>query len=769
MDDDIEQNAGRPEFIVTALKRFALCEDAERENRKDGLEADKFSIGDQWPDVVKADRQIDNRPCLVINQIPKFIRDVTNEQRMNRPSIKISPTDDQTIETADVQEGMIRYILNDSHADVAIDTACDSQVTKGFGFFRVLTEYESDESFDQCIKVKQIRNAFTVYIDPRFTEPDASDAEYMFVTSDMDKDEFKKMYPKSQVSALNMETLGDSAPHWMEGETIRVAEYWVVEKTPTDLYLLEDGSVTDKPEGRNTLKKRTVQNKKIKMYKINGLEVLEESEWAGKYIPIVPIFGEDKDIDGKRVIRGMVKDMMDPQRQYNYWSSASTEAIALAPKAPFIMAEGQQTGYEEQWQSANQKNFPYLLYSPITINGQLASPPSRNVAEPPVQAMTMAIRQAAEDMRGTTGIFNDNLGQPSNAISGKAILAKQNQGDVATYHYGDNLKRGIKYLGCILLDLIPKIYDTARQINIIHEDGTHEPVTINQPYQRGNKTVHYDLSKGKYDVVVDIGPSYSTKRQQAADSIEQLAQAYPPILQVAGDILVKNLDWPGAQQVASRLKLMLPPQIKAAVDQEDQAMDNIPPEVKQEIAGMHEVIQKGQAAVQELQQALTSKQGEDANKAAELAIKDKDVRVKAFQAKTDLLKSVPTQSAELDALLQEIDDVIDGVTPEEKMQREQRQNSIQAGMQVQKQQHENNLMQGHAQLQAQKIDHDKQLAGVQAQIEGEKAAQSAIQHQQLMQGLGQIVQVVGELVGEIKKETKAIYDGNGKLIGVKKV
>lgn len=724
-------------FMETALKCFGICEEAERYNRQKGLEVDKFALGDQWPDAIKNDRSIDNRPCLAINQIPKFTRDVTNELRMNRPSIKISPSDDQHIDSAQVREGMIRAIMVDSHADVAIDTAVASAVNKGWGYFRILTEYCEENSFEQEIKVRPIKNAFTVYADP-FSDP--FDPNFMFIASDIEAEDYKQQFPDSEASSIPLETIGDSAPMWAQGGAIRVAEYWRVERTKKKIYLLADGTVVDKlSEGQKAVKERETEIRTVKMSKINGIEVLEESEWAGKYIPIIPVLGEDHDVDGKRILKGMVEDMMDPQRQYNYWTSASTEAIALAPKAPFIMAEGQQEGYEGFWQSANQKNYPYLLYKPITINGTLAPAPIRQISEPPVQAMMLAIRQANEDLRNTTGIYNESLGEDSNATSGKAIIAKQRQGNVATYHYGDNLSRSLRHAGIVLDNLIPFIYDTARIVNIVHEDGTHEPTKINQKFKDGDKEKHYDLSTGKYSVVVETGPSYSTRRQEAAEGIAQLAQAYPPLMQVAGDILVKNLDWPEAQLIAKRLKVMLPPQVQAADEDEENA---IPPQVQQMMAEMKQVIETGQLHIQDLEAQLKDKTTEQVTKSRELDLKDKEVKLKAFDSKVAVLKEVPAESDEVKNLLQQVDDIAEEGNEEERMTSRKEQMAMQTQM-----------------FQLQQAQAAQKDADIHIRQE---------QHVELMKGLTGVIGAVGALVDEIKKPTVAIYDDNGTLLGTRK-
>lgn len=601
-------------FIETALKRFKLAEDAEGDNRKRGLEADRFSIGEQWPQTIKNDRDSDNRPCLVLNQIPKFLRQVTNDQRMNRPAINVKPVDDSSEDTAEILQGLIRHIEVSSNADVAYDMATDSQARKGWGYIRILTEYSDPKSFDQDIKIKHVKNAFTIYVDPNCQEPDYSDAKWMFVVSDMMKEDFEAEYPDSELVALNYGSIGDTAPGWMDGNNIRVAEYWLVEEEQKTIYQLADGSITDqKPEDKNSiLKERETTERKVCCYKINGIEKLEENDWAGNYIPIVPVLGEDIDIDGKRILKGMVEDMMDPQRQYNYWTSAQTEAIALAPKAPFVLAEGQQTGYESIWNSANQKNFPYLVYKPVTIGGNLAPPPQRQTAEPPVQAMMMAVRQAAEDLKGTTGIFDANLGNRSNETSGKAIMARKQEGDVSTFHFVDNLSRALRFLGVILLDLIPKIYDAPRVIRIVHEDGTHESVPINQHFVQGQGTQNpvqkiYDVTTGKYDVVVTTGPSFMTKRMEAVDSMTSMVNSYPQLMQIAGDLLVKNMDWPGAHDVAERLKKMLPPQL-----QNDD--DPVPPQAQAQMQQMHTMILKLTDELNKANGVIKTKQMEIASK-----------------------------------------------------------------------------------------------------------------------------------------------------------
>lgn len=589
-------------FIETALKRFKLANDAEKTPREKSLDDLKFRAGDQWPINVKTARDIDKRPCLTINRLPALIKQVTNDARQNRPQLKIIATDDSTEEVAEVLEGMCRYIQTASNADIAYDTACDAQVTMGFGYFRVITEYSDEMSFDQDIKIKRIKNAFTVYFDPNAVEPDYSDAKWCFIVEDLNKDEFKSQWPKAEVLSMDLSSIGDNMQDWMTEEYIRVAEYFYVEEEHKTIVLMSDGKILEKDMAEqliesvgNTLsqpltitQERETTLKSVKWCKMTAVDKLEEKDWAGKYIPVIPVLGEDLDIDGKRELIGLVRDAKDPQRSLNYWRTATTEAIALAPKSPWLIAEGQLEGYERFWQNANQANYSHLPYKPTSLNGQPVPPPTRNSVEPPIQAMGQASQQAESDLRSVTGVY-DQREQQTKEASGKAIMARQRQGDTSNFNYIDNLSRSIRHLGIILLDLIPKIYDAPRATRITHADDSTEMVKLNQPFQgkddNGNPVQKiYDVTTGKFDVTVDIGPSFATKRAETADAIQTLVQAYPPLMDKAGDLMVKAMDFPQADELAERLAPPgvdnpVPPQAQAIMKQQTQMIQKLTAEL----------------------------------------------------------------------------------------------------------------------------------------------------------------------------------------------
>lgn len=619
-DDTSEESTEQSdeEILRIARERFRIVEEAEADIRIDALADLEFRAGKQWPEEIKQARELENRPCLVINRIPQFIRQITNDQRQNRPSIKVSAVDDNAdVETAKILQGLIRHIEYNCNAEIAYDTGFEGAVTKSFGYWRVATDYIDPMSFDQEILIKRIRNAFCVYMDPSSQEPDGSDANYAFVFEDIPKEEFKAEFPKAKLStSSDWRGTGDETPGWVSDSSVRVSEYFYKEFKTIDLVQFQTGEgvfTADKakmpnplPEGMKILNERKAQIPVIKWCKINGSEILSKTDWLGRWIPIVPVIGDELDINGKRVLEGIVRHAKDSQRMYNYWASTETETIALSPRAPWIVAEGQiPPEYANQWATANSKNHAFLPYKPTTVNGQLAAPPQRNVFEPPVQAITQARGLAADDMKATTGIYDAALGNRSNEQSGVAITRRNMQSQTSNFHFIDNLSRSIRHTGRILVDLIPKIYDTERAVRILGENGEEEVVQLNKMFEKNGKTTLINLSAGKYDVTVDTGPSYATKRQEAVASMLDLTKAYPQAAQVAGDLMVRNMDWPGAQEIADRLKKTLPAGI--ADEEKDKKQIPIPPQVQQQMAQMGQMIDQMTSTIHEQADAIKTK------------------------------------------------------------------------------------------------------------------------------------------------------------------
>jgi len=487
---------GDSEILTTARARLSSAISAYSESREDELDDLKFYAGSpdnqfQWPADVLATRgavqgqTINARPCLTINKLPQHVRQVTNDQRQNRPTGKVIPADDNAdVEVAEVFNGIVRHIQYISDADVAYDTACENQVTYGEGYIRILTEYCDDNTFDQDIKIGRVRNSFSVYMDPTIQDPCGADAKWCFVTEDILKSDYERMFPNAApLTTLMTLGVGDqSLSQWLNEDTVRVADYYYVDydEATLNLYPGNQTAFAGTPEDQQLkamfgkpVRSRKSQRQRIRYCKINGYEILERGEWAGKYIPVVRVIGNEFEVDGRLYLSGLVRNAKDAQRMYNYWTSQEAEMLALAPKAPFIGYGGQFEGYETQWKTANTQNWPYLEVNPDVTDGAGNILPLPQRAQPPMAqtGLIQAKMGASEDIKSSTGQYNASLGMTSNERSGRAILARQREGDVGTYHYVDNLARAVRYVTRQLVDLIPKIYDTQRIARIIGEDG----------------------------------------------------------------------------------------------------------------------------------------------------------------------------------------------------------------------------------------------------------------------------------------------------------
>ncbi len=552
--------------IGDAIKFLRLVAEADSQNRAEALGDLKFAGGDQWPVEIQNSRNLESRPCLTINKIDAYVRQVTNQQRQQRPRIKVHPVNNEgDLKLAQVVEGITRHIEINSNADTAYDTAFEYAVRMGWGYWRVNTNYVSEDSFDQEIYIEPIDDPFSVYFDPNSVSPDGSDAEKCLVTTVMSKRAFKEQYPGADDgSGFLPRATGDDTAEWVTREDVRVAEYWYVERERATLVMLSDGTKVyedelPSPELLDASKitimdKRPSYRKKVKWCKLTAMEILEEKEWAGKYIPIIPCYGAQMIIEGKRKKYGLVRFAKDPQRMYNFWRTSMTESIALAPKPKWLLAEGQDEGHESEWAMANIKSTPVLRYKQKDIEGVPAPVPTRIQPEPPPDGIMVAAAAIADDLKTVLGIFDPSQELPGN-ISGKALQGQQQQVDLSNFHFYDNMTRSIKHTGKVILDLIPKVYDTQRVLRIIGADGKPDLVTLNERKATGE--VLNDVTVGLYDVVMDTGPGYNSKRQQAVETMMPL-MADPQVFQAAGDLLFRNMDFPGADIIADRLAAMNP-------------------------------------------------------------------------------------------------------------------------------------------------------------------------------------------------------------------
>lgn len=571
-------------LIGTSLKRFGITADVESKLREESLDDLKFSIGEsQWPGDIKSQRENDGRPCLTMNRIPTFLRQYTGEERQQRPAMLVDPVGSGSDpETAKIIQGVMRHVETASFADVVYDSSYDWMLRTGWTYWRINNEYLSDDpaagqmAFDQEPRISLIENPFSVYMSP-IRKPDGTDPLWCHCVQDMGREEYREEFPRSRMATLERwPAVGNNVPGWLSKDGIRIAEYWWLELERRELCLLPDGTSCfreDLPRRMKAENTRDVVTRAVKCVKHNAVEVLERYEWLGRYIPIIPADATRLNIDGKIYKAGMVRDAKDPQRLYNIEITGAAEMIALAPKDPLYVAEGSLGNHEEEYRQANRKNFPYLYYKAYNEAGQELPPPTRASREPPIQAMSMMVKQADYDLKSVIGIYEPGLGEQGPQESGVAILTRQQQSGVGGINYSDNLNRAIRYQGKVLLDLFPKLITAPRVQRIINpDDSVKHAVIFNSQHSEQDEANAlmtdpalkkvYDLGTGNYDVTLSTGRTYRTARQEAFKAMTMVITASPELLPVLGDIWAKNADFPEADLLAERFKKMLPPNLQ---------------------------------------------------------------------------------------------------------------------------------------------------------------------------------------------------------------
>jgi hypothetical protein len=612
--------AEKEEFLALARKRFAAAAEDEKHLREKFIEDLRFASpdgDDQWDPKVKSDRLAAGRPAMSFPRCHTFVQQVSNEARQNKPQIKFSPRLDADKETADVYEGLARYIQYTSDAQIAYETAIEYSAGASFGYYRFLTEYAAEvddmpddtaeENLPKDLKVVPVLDPLTIYgvlVPACFNRK----CFHAFVIEDMPKDEFERQYPDSEASSLGWSEAEKKSDGWIGSDSVRIAEYWYVEEGKKDKGLRKPKS-------------------KVKFCKTNGLEILpdSETEWAGSTIPIIPVLGKQMIMEGKPRLFSVVRPQKSAQQLINYSKSRIAETLSTSPITPFMVAEGQIEGYEKQWETLNTTLRPYLTYKVVDSSGRPIQPPQRQTFEPPIQSLSAFVAQEVDDMKATTGIFDASLGASSNEVSGQAILRRKQQTDITTMHFIDNLTRALKKGGAVIAEMIPKIYDTDREIEILGEDESTEIVRINAEYvdEATGKKKNYDMTKGKFVPIVTVGQAFDSKRMESFDTMQQLVQSAPTMLPMFGDILFKNSDMAGADQLSERFHKMLPPNLQSGDDQE-----KVPPQAQAQLKQLGEHNQALNAACGEyekqIQQLTAEKQGkvvEHQGKMQEIAAK----------------------------------------------------------------------------------------------------------------------------------------------------
>jgi Phage P22-like portal protein len=790
--------AAKEKLLERVRKNMARAIDAESENRKSGLDDRMFKIGQQWPTEIMAQRNLDKRPCLTVNKLPTFIHQIVNDQRQNRPSITINPNGEQAdIEVAKMFRGLIRFIERDCNADIAYDTAFDDAVTMGWGYWRVTLEWEAPDSMDCVLVIKQVRNPFSVYLDPAHVDPTGGDAKWAFVTQMITNDEFKKKYPDATQMPYSDGGIGDKVNAWQTKDEVRIAEYYEIEYNARLLVRLSNGHVgwdddlDDITRGMlkrgklQKLEERESQVPSVMWYKVTSVDVLKAEEWIGTTIPIVKVIGDATDVEGKLKLSGIVRNAKDPQRMYNYWSplaldtplptpdgwttmaavqegdwlfdeqrkptrvigtspvhlnracyrvefddgshiiadrehpwqveerykrrnlkwghttrivptilltpekhfiegaapsesldsdlmvttkqhnivsvtpvpsvpvkcvridapshlflaglgmvpthnTAETELIALQPKSPWVVEEGQIEGHEDEFKNANVKNIPYLSYKGTSVGGVQAPPPQRQPMSGIPAGIVTAKQGAAQDMMATTGIrFDSTMNERTIDESGRAIRELRRSGDIGAFHYVDNLARSLRRTGEILVEAIPLVYDQKRVVTILRDDDKEEQVGIDptMPQPTGQEKTNngkyrqlFNPTFGKYGVTVTIGPSYATKRIEASENMMAFMRALPQTASLVVDLFAKAQDWPGAEEIAARLAKTIPPNLLQP------NVKDVPPQVQAILAGQEQSIKQLTEQLRQAMMQLVDK-GADRAVAADKIQKDFEAKL----------------------------------------------------------------------------------------------------------------------------------------------
>lgn len=663
--DDIP-GADDESILKLARERYKSCQDASGDNEVAAIDDLNFLAGgdNQWDATALNARRLQGRPVITVNTLPTYLHQVTNDQRMNTPAIKVHPAGSgASVEKAKVRQGMIRHIEYESNADVAYDTAVNSAAAVGFGYFRLVTDYASETGFDQKIMFRRIRNALSVKIDPLSVDPDGSDMQYCFIESKMSKQLFRKEWPSAKLYEGGSEFNDEAYATWFNDTEVLVCEYYAIEQTDATAVLLSNGESGFKddlialPPGVTVVSERKTTRSKVMLYKITGCEILERTEILCRWIPVFPVYGDEIDIQGKIVRSGIIRHAKAPARMYNVFMTSATEEVGARSKTPYIGAEGQFSGHEAEWADANSV-FPYREYKPVTLDGNLAPPPMRQpMADIPAGWMMLA-SHASDNIKRTTGLFDASLGARGTATSGVQEKAQQAEGDMANYHYADGLLRTIRHAGRCLDCMITNYYDGERTVPTMSEDNQVSHTVIN------DGSPDTDMTLGEYGITISAGASYSTLRQENAEFFTRAMQSAkdPATASVVTYLAMKNNDAPGADEATAMLKALLPPNVVAAMpsDKKNEPVVNTPhgplpvPQAEQAIAqmsqqleAMHEALQKADAAKQQLdamkqQQVLNEQHLEPKRLEVEqmrIGAEVEKAKAAAISAEADLLRA----------------------------------------------------------------------------------------------------------------------------------
>lgn len=651
----------RDAILREARDRFEMVVSVDAENKSAADEDTRFvyTAGAQWPEAVRKTRETNGEACLEFPQLKQFVNQVVNDQRQKRPGVRIHPAGGKASkESAERLQGVIRGIEYGSNAEAAYDTAFQGAVVGGRGYVRLVTDWDSTQSFNQKLVIKRVADPATVWIDPDFQEPDASDISFAILTERVKKDDFESRWPDAQ--AVSWES-GSAPTKWHPAkDEVTVADYYRRVCKSRILSVLSDGRTVYedevdvdalRAEGIEVEHSRDVREYKVEWHKIAGGEqILETFEWLGTTIPVFVCMGDEIIVDGKRIYQGLIRQTRDAQRMYNFEQTSKAQRLALAPKAPWVVAEESLGDHAHIWRTANTTPYSSLVYKAFSADGKPIPPPTRTAPAPMESGWAEAAQNSKADIKSIIGMYENSLGLHGQETSGRAIIAREKQGDNSTFHYVDNLARMIAALGRAIVELIPHYYDTQRTVTHIAQDDTRSAMEINKPVPGSEDPddVENDVRTGQYAVTVEAGPSYATKRQETSEAMQNLIQSAPQIMQVAPDLVIKSLDFPDSDKLAERLKLSLPPQIQQAIQAEEAGQDPQLAAMAQQMQAQQQQFQQIASGMQkQLQESMAEVERLKSGDAVKLQIEEMKGEVAVLKGMFDIVKG--TQSLQIAA------------------------------------------------------------------------------------------------------------------------
>lgn len=660
----LETLTGDP-VVEEARKQFNRCAEWESTWRKKFIDDLKFSNADsengyQWPDDIRRTRDLNDRPCLTLNLLHQHNLIISNTARQNKQSVRVLGVGNgATQESANMVKNLIRHVERISHAQHNCYTpARNFQISGGLGWWRIITDYESNDSFDQEIFIIPVADPLSVYMDPDIQNSDGSDAKFAFVFDFLPDDQIRKLVPDWTSDGPPKTPMGIAMGEsfWIEKDHTMVAEWF--RKVPKKDQLVSfvvrgERKVIRASKMPENLKDRIfddpqtlvrdIIDQKVEWNLLVGEKIVDTIEWPGKYIPLIRCVGEEYVIEGIMDRKGHTRSMADAQRMYNYNASGQVEFGALQSKTPWLAAAKAIEEHEVMWNSANTENHAVLVWNHLDAESgaDVPIPPPQRIDPPQLSPLfEQGMATAMNQMMMVSGQYPNQLGMEGNERTGAAIQKRQDQGDTATFHFQDNYAEALKFTYRQIIDLFPHVYDTKRVKHIEADDGQDMEVVLDpgaqqaflQELNQNNEVAKriFNPMLGRYEIAEDVGPAVATSREDTVEALTLVLTQAPGLTGIIGDILLRNMPFEDAQEAALRLKRMVP----------QQALGEGPTQSEQQL----------QQQVGQLTTTLAKAMQRHGKDALKLVGKDQMRDIDVYKAETDRIKAITAKEMDSSSL-----------------------------------------------------------------------------------------------------------------------